>query len=163
MFGIPSERRLEQEIQVNMAYRWFLGLDLNDPVPDHSTISQNRRRRFNRTGLFRRLFEQIIFQCMEKGLVDGNTILTDSTHVKANASAKKNIQVTVQEETKNYMKRLDFYEGQELQRLEQSEAIPPKRKAAPRKKNALSRKPSVLPTRKPGYSKGRERQRDRIT
>lgn len=129
LFGIPSERRIEQEIEVNMAYRWFLGLDLNDPVPDHSTISQNRRRRFNGTGLFRRLFEQIVFQCMEKGLVDGSTILTDSTHVKANASAKKNIRVTVQEETKHYMERLDFYEGQERQRLERSGAIPPKRKS----------------------------------
>ncbi|WP_243112504.1 MULTISPECIES: transposase [Acutalibacteraceae] len=47
LYGIESERRIEQEIQVNMAYRWFLGLDLDDRVPDHSTISQNRRRRFH--------------------------------------------------------------------------------------------------------------------
>ena len=140
LFGIPSERRIEQEIQVNMAYRWFLGLDLDDQVPDHSTISQNRCRRFNGTGLFRRLFERIIFQCMEKGLVDGNTILTDSTHVKANASAKKSIRVTVQEETKHYMERLDFYEGQERQRLEQSGAIPPKRKSrAPKEKHPIEK------------------------
>ena len=95
LFGIESERRMEQEIQVNMAYRWFLGLDMDERVPDHSTISQNRRRRFNGTGLFRRLFEGIVFQCIEKGLVDGRTILTDSTHVKANASPKKNIKIFV--------------------------------------------------------------------
>lgn len=57
LYGIESERRLEQEIRVNVAYRWFLGLDLDDTVPDHSTISQNRRRRFRESGLFRRLFE----------------------------------------------------------------------------------------------------------
>lgn len=160
LFGISSERRIEQEIQVNMAYRWFLGLDLDEPVPDHSTISQNRRRRFNGTGLFRRLFEQIIFQCMEKGLVDGNTILTDSTHVKANASAKKNIQVTVQEETKHYMERLDFYEGQERRRLEQSAAIPPKRKSCaskekrPIKKTVSPADPEAGIFKRPGKPTG---------
>ena len=135
LFGIESERRIEQEIQVNMAYRWFLGLDIDDRVPDHSTISQNRRRRFNGTGLFRRLFERVIFQCMEKGLVDGRTVLTDSTHIKANASAKKNVRVMARRETNNYMERLDFYEAQERQRLEQSGAIRPKRKSrAPKEK-----------------------------
>ena len=71
LYGIESERRLEQEIRVNVAYRWFLGLDLDDTVPDHSTISQNRRRRFRETGLFRRLFEQVLLQCMNKGLSRG--------------------------------------------------------------------------------------------
>lgn len=47
LYGIPSERRIEQEICVNMAYRWFFGLDITDKVPNHSTISQNRRKRFN--------------------------------------------------------------------------------------------------------------------
>lgn len=140
LFGIESERRIEQEIQVNMAYRWFLGLDMDDRVPDHSTISQNRRRRFNGTGLFRRLFERILFQCMEKGLVDGRTVLTDSTHIKANASSKKNIRVIAQREMNNYMERLDFYEEQERQRLEQSGAIRPKRKSrAPKEKSSIEK------------------------
>lgn len=69
-----------------MAYRWFLGLDLDDRIPDHSTISQNRRRRFHGENLFFRLFEHILHLCIEKGLVDGKVILTDSTHVKASAS-----------------------------------------------------------------------------
>lgn len=105
--GIESERRIEQEIQVNMAYRWFLGLDIGDRVPDHSTISQNRRRRFNGKNLFRRLFEHILLECMEKGLVDGRVILTDSTHVKANASSKADVKVLVERETTGYMERLD--------------------------------------------------------
>lgn len=79
LYGIESERRMEKEIQVNMAYRWFLGLDLDERVPDHSTISQNRRRRFGGEKLFRRLFEHILRLCMEKGLVEGKLILTDST------------------------------------------------------------------------------------
>ena len=60
LYGIASERRIEQEIQVNMAYRWFLGLDLDERVPDHSTISQNRRRRFRGENVIRRLFEQVL-------------------------------------------------------------------------------------------------------
>ena len=51
LYGIPSERRIVEEVQVNMAYRWFLGLDIFDKVPDHSTISQNRRRRFKKHAL----------------------------------------------------------------------------------------------------------------
>ena len=60
LFGINSERKIEQEIQVNMAYRWFLGMDLEARVPDHSTIPQKRRRRFKRQDQFRALFEQVV-------------------------------------------------------------------------------------------------------
>jgi len=65
-----------------MEYRWFLGLGLFERVPDHSTISQLRRRKLNGTDLFRKIFERILFICMENGLVDGKLVLTDSTHVK---------------------------------------------------------------------------------
>ena len=126
LYGIASERRIEQEIQVNMAYRWFLGLDLDGQVPDHSTISQNRRRRFNGENLFRGLFERILRQCMGKGLVDGKIILTDSTHVKASASSKKNIKVQIERETTDYMERLDKYEAAERERLEALGVIKPK-------------------------------------
>ena len=123
LYGIESERRIEQEIQVNMAYRWFLGLDLDDRVPDHSTISQNRRRRFHSENVFRHLFEHILRQCIEKGLVDGKVILTDSTHVKASASFKRNTRVMAERETTDYMERLDRYEAEERGRLEASGAI----------------------------------------
>jgi len=72
LYGIESEWRIEQEVQVNMAYRWFLGLDIGERVPDHSTISQNRRRRFNGENVFRRLFERVLEICMEKGLMEEN-------------------------------------------------------------------------------------------
>jgi len=53
LYGVRSERRLEEEITLNMAYRWFCGFDLMDNIPDHSTFSQNRRRRFNDSSIFR--------------------------------------------------------------------------------------------------------------
>jgi len=129
LYGIDSERRIEQEIRVNMAYRWFLGLDIDDRVPDHSTISQNRRRRFNGENIYRILFERVLMLCIEKGLVDGTLILTDSTHVKANASKKTECRVTVEKEAAWYMERLDKYEAQERERLEGLGRIKPKKES----------------------------------
>ena len=124
LYGIESERRIEQEIQVNMAYRWFLGLDIGEDVPDHSTISQNRRRRFRGQDLFRVLFERVLFQCMECGLVEGKLILTDSTHVKAHASKRSAICVMVEKEAAWYVERLNRHEAEERKRLR----MPPKQK-----------------------------------
>ena len=125
--GIVSEREIERQIRVNMAYRWFLGLDIGERGPDHSTISQNRRRRFNGKEVYRRLFERILAICMEKGLVDGKLILTDSTHVKANASARANIKVMAEKEAAWYMELLDKYEEKERRDLEEAGKIPAKR------------------------------------
>ncbi len=72
-----------------MAYRWFLGLDLADTVPDHSTLSQNRRRRFKESHIFQELFDHIVSECIRTGLVTGEIIVVDSTHVKANASINR--------------------------------------------------------------------------
>jgi len=133
LYGIESERRIEREIQVNMAYRWFLEIDLDGRVPDHSTISQLRRRKFNGTDLFRKLFERVLSLCIEKELVDGKLILTDSTHMKANASRKSEVTVLVEKETVWYMERLDRYEEIERERLEQTGKIKPKRNRSSRK------------------------------
>lgn len=139
LYGIPSERQIEEHCQERNPFRWFLGLDLDDRIPDHTTISQNRRRRFNGENLFRRLFEGILRQCMEKGLVDGRVILIDSTHVKANASSKKNIKVTVEREATSYMERLDNYEAEERERLETSGAIKPQSAVREKKKKEIKR------------------------
>ena len=85
LYNIDSERRLEEEVRYNIAYRWFLGLSLDDPVPDHSTISQNRRRRFHGKDVFRQIFEDIVAKCAAAGLVQGERAVMDSTHIKANA------------------------------------------------------------------------------
>lgn len=85
LFGIRSERQLMREIEVNVAYRWFIGLRLTAPVFDASTFSQNRRRRFDGTDVAQRIFDYIVEQALAKGLVGGEVLYTDSTHLKANA------------------------------------------------------------------------------
>ncbi|WP_241630491.1 transposase, partial [Rosenbergiella nectarea] len=93
LFGVPSERRLVQEIQVNVAYRWFLRIGLTDKIPDASTLSQNRIRRFNGTDVFQRIFDNIVEQAIAKGMVNGRVLYTDSTHLKANANPRKAVNV----------------------------------------------------------------------
>ena len=107
LFGIRSERQLVRDIQVNVAYRWFLGLGLQDKVPDASTISQNRRRRFNDTSVAQDIFDGIVFQAMKKGLVGGHTLYTDSTHLKANANKHKFTEKFVAQSTKSYLGELE--------------------------------------------------------
>ena len=68
--GIRSERRLCEEVHLNLAYRWFCRLDLSDQVPDHSTFSKNRHGRFRDSDLLRHLFETTVARCMAEGLVD---------------------------------------------------------------------------------------------
>jgi transposase len=107
LYGINSERRLEKEIQVNIAYRWYLGLDLEDRVPDHSTLSQNRRRRFKGTAVFEDIFTKVVQLCMDAGLVEGKAIVMDSTHVRANVDDHKQEVVVVEEEPREYLRKLD--------------------------------------------------------
>jgi transposase len=89
LYGIESERRIEKEINVNIAYKWFLGLALDEKSPDHCTISQTRWRKFDGTGIFEEIFNEVIRKCVESGLVSGASLLIDSTHVKANVQAGK--------------------------------------------------------------------------
>jgi transposase len=89
LFGVRSERRLVEEIRVNVAYRWFLRLKLTDEVFDASTLSQNRKRRFNGTDVAQTIFDRIVEQAISHGLVEGRVIYTDSTHLKANANKNK--------------------------------------------------------------------------
>ena len=89
LFGIPSEAKLVKEIEVNMAYRWFLKMGLTEKVIHASTLSQNRIRRFNNTDVFERIFENIVNQAISAGLIDGTTLYTDSTHLKADANKNK--------------------------------------------------------------------------
>lgn len=110
LFGIPSERQIAWRIQTDVALRWYLGLNVIDPVPDHSTISQNRRRRPAFRKVFRRLFEEVVRQCVEAGLVSGRVVGTDSTHVKACASRASEYLAEITEEPGVYWDRLDQYE-----------------------------------------------------
>ena len=92
-FGIRSERRLCQEVHLNLAYRWFCRLDLTDPVPDHSTFSKNRHGRFRESDLFRRLFETVLARCIDAGLVGGESFGVDASLIKADANREDGIEL----------------------------------------------------------------------
>ena len=89
LFGIRSERQIVREIEVNVAYRWFLGLRLTDKIPDASTLSQNRRRRFAGTDIEQAIFDTIVEQAIGHGLIGGRVFYSDSTHLKASANKNK--------------------------------------------------------------------------
>ena len=89
MYGIKSMRQTIREIEVNVAYRWFLGLDFYDKVPHFSTFGKNYKRRFEGTDLFEQIFQQILLQCMKCDVINTDTVFVDSTHIKAAANSKK--------------------------------------------------------------------------
>ena len=90
-FGIRSERRLCEEVHLNLAYRWFCHLGLEDSVPDHSTFSKNRHGRFRESGAFRQLFEDVLQRCMVEGLVRGEGFATDASIIKADAQRMNSV------------------------------------------------------------------------
>jgi len=91
LYGITSERKLVEELRMHLAWRWFTGLGFDQEVPHHSTFSKNRHGRFQESKLFERLFEQIVKQCVEVGLVRGKELSVDGSFVEANAAKKSRI------------------------------------------------------------------------
>jgi transposase len=90
-FGIRSERRLCEEVHLNLAYRWFCRLGLDRQVPDHSTFSKNRHGRFRDSDLLRHVFEQSVRRCMEEGLVGGEGFAVDASLIKADANRQRGV------------------------------------------------------------------------
>lgn len=107
LYGIRSERRLVEEVKVNVAYRWFIGYDLEDKIPDASVIWQNRIRRFNGTDIPQQIFDNIVRQAMSYGLVGGKVLYSDSTHLKANANKNKYTEAEVIKERQDYIDALN--------------------------------------------------------
>jgi transposase len=85
-YGIRFERKLCEDVELHLAYRWFCRLDLDDKVPDHSTFSVNRHGRFRDSDLFRQLFEAVVKACMDVGLVKGEGFAVDASVMEADAS-----------------------------------------------------------------------------
>ena len=85
-YGLRSERKLTQEVELHLAYRWFSRLDLDHKVPHHSTFSENRLHRFRESDLFRNIFERVVAACMAAGLVKGEGFAVDASVMEANAS-----------------------------------------------------------------------------
>jgi transposase len=90
-FGIRSERRLCEEVHLNLAYRWFCRLGLEGDVPDHSTFSKNRHGRFRESDLLRELFETTVRRCMREGLVGGEGF-ADASLIKADANKQRSVE-----------------------------------------------------------------------
>ena len=112
--GIRSERRLCEEVHLNLAYRWFCRLDLNDAIPDHSTFSKNRHGRFRESDLFRQLFNKVLARCIAEGLVGGNDFGVDASLIKADASRYTKVDMAdwsvpdeVKRATQEYLDTLD--------------------------------------------------------
>jgi transposase len=91
LYGITSERRLMDEVRMHLAYRWFSRLGFEQELPDHSTFSKNRHGRFRQSGVFRKVFEEIVQRCLEAGLVEGRNLAVDGTLVGANASQQSRV------------------------------------------------------------------------
>lgn len=132
LFGVRSERQLVREVQVNVAYRWFLGMSLTDKVPDASTFSQNRRRRYEGSGIEQLIFDRIVEQAMGHGLVGGKALYTDSTHLKANANKRRHTSHEVEMTPMAYIEELN--EAIDKDRQDHGKKPLPTSSAAPKSK-----------------------------
>jgi transposase len=91
-YSIRSERRLCEEVGLNLAYRWFCRLGLEDRVPDHSTFSVDRHGRFRASDVLRTVFESVVRRCMEAGLVGGEGFAVDASVIEADASRFRRVE-----------------------------------------------------------------------
>jgi Transposase domain (DUF772) len=91
VFAIRSERALCREVQVNLAYRWFCGLSIEDKPPDHSAFSWARNERFHDSDIFRRVFERVVGACFAAGLVGGEGFAVDASLIAADANKHRSI------------------------------------------------------------------------
>lgn len=108
LFGIPSMRQTIRDIEVNVAYRWFLGYSLQEKIPHFSTFNKNYERRFKDTDLFEVIFRKILEQAMLSGFVNSSNVYIDSTHIKANANKKKYTKIDVDIQSKSYKEQLEL-------------------------------------------------------
>src|ERR1700740_2653442 len=117
VFAIRSERALCRDVQVNLAYRWFCGLSIEDKIPDHSAFSRARNDRFCNSGIFRSVFERVVGACIAAGLVGGEGFAVDASLIMADANKQRSIPGTqwskeldaqaVSRATKEYLATLD--------------------------------------------------------
>jgi transposase len=117
VFAIRSERALCRDVQVNLAYRWFCGLSIEDRIPDHSAFSRARNDRFRNSGIFRSVFERVVGACIAAGLVGGEGFAVDASLIMADANKQRSIPGTqwskeldvqaVSQATKEYLATLD--------------------------------------------------------
>src|ERR1700741_4740170 len=119
LYGITSERKLVEELRMHLAWRWFTGLSFDQEIPHHSTFSKNRHGRFQESKLFEQLFERIVKQCVEVGLVRGKELSGDGSFVEANAAQQSRIP----REQLAEAAEVHYAVGQYLQELEQQNPV----------------------------------------
>ena len=109
LYGIKSERRLTEDVALNIAYRWFCGFELADKIPDHSLFSQNRRRRFTDSDIFVEIFNHIVRECVKEGIVTGENVVSDGSFIPANVAVNSLIELEqeVEQSTVHYLEALD--------------------------------------------------------
>lgn len=105
LFGIPSLRKTVEEVNLNIAYRWFLGYDLTTKVPHFATVSYAFARRFP-SEVFEAIFSWILEEIVKRGFVDAETVFIDATHIKASANRKKRTKALAQKTARSYDKQL---------------------------------------------------------
>jgi transposase len=91
VFAIRSERQLCSEVQVNLAYRWFCGLGLEDAIPVHSVFSRARHERFREAEAFRLVFEGVVEACLAEGLVGGKSFSVDASFIRADVNQVRRV------------------------------------------------------------------------
>jgi transposase len=107
MFDIRSMRETIRQIEVNTAYRWYIGYDLHEKIPHFSTFGKNYVRRFKDSGIFERIFEEIIMQAIAHDFIDTGAVFIDSTHVKASANKHKYKNAAVTKAVRSYQSELE--------------------------------------------------------
>ena len=105
VFAIRSERLLCREVQVNLAYRWFCGLSIEDKIPDHSAFSRARNERFRDSDILRRVFERVVEACITAGLVGGEGFAVDASLIAADANKQRSIPGKDWDKTRNRRRR----------------------------------------------------------
>jgi len=107
LFGIRSMRQTIKEIEVNIAYRWYLGYGLYEKIPHFSTYGKNYVRRFKETGLATTIFNKVLEEAIQQGFIQAEQIYIDATHIKANANKKKYTKELIEQVARNYQDELD--------------------------------------------------------
>jgi len=116
LFGIRSMRQTIKEIEVNLAYRWFLGYGFTEQIPHFSTFGKNYTRRFADNDIFEKIFNQILKDIIQNGLIKEETVFVDSTHIKAYANKRNVHEEMVKEDTTKYVSELNNEINEERKR-----------------------------------------------
>jgi len=110
LYGISSERRLVEEVKLNIAYRWFCNFDFDEKIPDHSVFSQNRIRRFKDSKIYEDIFNKLVMDCIDKGIVTGENMVADGSYIPGNVSPTSKIEVveTIEKSITHYLDEIDM-------------------------------------------------------